>query len=673
MKAKRLFTTILAGLLTASSLLTAAVLPAAADETPQEPTQVTSQNYVTVAQPVTHIVGDIAMVREINSKAEMEAVVTAETKPATALYTLNADLQALDGEGQPFATVEEILTAHNYAILAAFRVEDRAVGDALVAYLNEIRFYDCMLVASDPTLMQSLRTAVPTTFGVIDYTETYRNQATLTTEQCLDIRRSLKTHNGTVALLPAHLCTKDTVQYLYEHQVNVWTQIPDDPTAAQQYHALLSGAVGVITDATDSLLDIACHQLPENTMTRTPLNVGHRGIPSKAPECTVEGSLLAYEESANVVEMDVFLTSDGRVMAMHDITTGDTCNGNLHMEDCTYEELRSLYVNRGWEHSSKYAELRIPTLDEYMEAFKDTDCMLFIEIKSHKEEIVPIIRDMVNEYDMYDQCAVITFNTDTMAYMREYWPEMALGVLCEDYYGFMQGNNPEAELRTVMDFAGPYNGTVNPGWEAYGKDDIRAFLIRGISVNPWTFYGSKDYLPHFLDGFASMTGNDAHVIKRLTQYVRYPVDTSDAETGDTLSLKLNVTSYNRMVLAMAPQSILMLEGEDLVQVDGSTMTIVGEEGEISFVLGYTDRTLDYTVYTQPITITLEAEEETTIPETEAVVTDEPAVETQDTAVTTSEDTAPAPDDGCASTVSGVVLLIPALLGAVLPGWKKKDE
>ena len=662
MKATRLISSLLAGLLTASALLTATVLPSAAEDT--EPV---SESYVTVAQPVTNIVGDVAIVREINSKAEMEAVAAADPKPATALYTINADLQALDAEGQPFATVEEIFTAHNRTILAAFRVPDSTVGDALTAYLKEIQFYDCMLVASDPALMQSLRTTVPTTFGVIDYTETYKDEKALTTEQCLDIRRSMKTHNGTVALLPAHLCTKDTVQYLFEHQVNVWTRISDQPTTAEQYYALLSGAVGVISDATDSLLDIACNRLAENTLTRTPLNVGHRGIPSMAPECTVEGSLLAYEQSANVVEMDVFLTADGRVMAMHDITTGDTCNGNLHMEDCTYEELRTLYVNRGWESSSKYAQLRIPTLDEYMDAFQDTDCMLFIEIKSHKEEIVPIIRDMVKQYDMYDQCTVITFNTDTMAYMREHWPEMALGVLCEDYYGFMQGNNPEAELRTVMDFAGPYNGTVNPGFEAYGKDDIRAFMIRGVSVNPWTFYGSKDYLPHFLDGFSSMTGNDANVLKRFTQYVHYPVDTSDAETGDTLSLKLNVTTYNRMTRALEPHSVMILEGEDLVRVEDGTMTIVGEEGEISFVLGYVDRTLDYTVYTQPITIVLEAEEETT----EAPVTEAPTTTAE---AATSETTTESPaEGGCASAVSGVALLIPALLGVALVGWKRKNE
>ena len=652
MKVKKTLSALLAGLLTASALIAATVLPTAAAEPP---------TYITVAQPVTNIVGDIAVVREINSKEEMQAMAESRPTPATAIYTINPMMEALDKDGKPFATLEEIMTAHAFKIIPAFRVENRASGEALIAYLDYCKFYDCMIVSSDPALMEFMRTALPTSFGVIDYTETYKDTEALTTEQCLDLRRSMKTYGGNVALLPAHLCTKDTVQYLYEHQVNVWLQISDEPTAAEQYNSLLSGAVGVISDATESLLDIACNQLPKDTMTRTPLNVGHRGIPSMAPECTVEGSLKAYEQSANVVEMDVFLTSDGRIAAMHDITTGDTCNGNLHMEDSTLAQLKELYVNRGWE-KSKYSQLRIPTLDEYMDAFQDTDCMLFIEIKSHKEEIVPLIRDMVNEYDMYDQCAVITFNVDTMEYMRKHWPEMALGVLCEDYYGFMTGNIPEKDLRTAMEFVGRHNGTINPGWEAYDKRDIRAFMIRGISVNPWTFYGAEDYLPHFLDGFASITGNDANVIKRLTTAVAFHHDGEDLKSGDSLALKLSVSNYNRDDLVKEPSDIKILEGEELVEITDGQMTVVGQSGQVTLVLGYTDRTLDYTVYTQPVTIHI-AEEETTVPVTEGQVT-EPG---------TTEQTTPAAKGGCRSSVSSLALLVPAAVAAVFVGWKKKDE
>ncbi len=667
MKTKRILSTLLAGLLTASALLSGTVINTAAAEV-----TAAAQDYVTVAQPVTNIVGDIAVIREINSKAEMDALAAAETKPATALYTINQDLQVLDTAGNLFATLDEVLTAHDYRILPGFRFSTKAESDALIAYLNGLGFYDCMLVSADTALMKTTREALPTAFGVIDYTETYKDVTALTTEQCLDLRRSLKTYNGNVALLPAHLCTKDTVQYLFEHQVNVWMQISDQPTVAEQYNALLSGAVGVISDATDSLLDIACNQLPEYTLTRTPLNVGHRGIPTLAPECTVEGSVLAYEQSANVVEMDVFLTADGRVAAMHDITTGDTCNANIHMEDSTLAQLKELYVNRGWENNAKYSQLRIPTLDEYMEAFKDTDCMLFIEIKSHKPEIVPIIRDMVNEYDMYDQCAVITFNTDTMEYMREEWPEMALGVLCEDYYYFMTGPIPEQDLRTAMEFVGPHNGTINPGYEAYDRQDIRAFMIRGISVNPWTFYGSDEYMAHFLDGFASLTGNDANVIKRLTQRVSYKVRSTEVETGDSLELKLSVTPYSHTTTNQKATVVSVLAGEELVEIADGQMTFVGESGEVTFVLGYTDRTLDYTVFTQPITVRIASEEETTLPETEPRGT-EPATNEDTTAEqNTAEETDPA-EGGCSSMVSGLALMVPVAVAVVLVGWKKKDE
>jgi len=665
MKHTRILSALIAGLLATSTLVSGLTVHAAAESG----TKAAAQTYVAVSQPTTHIVGDIAMIREINSKAELDAVSTASTKPATTLYTVNKDLKVLGTDGAPFATLDEVLTALNYKILPAFRISDQATADALITYLKELNFFDCLLISADQTLLKTTREALPYTVGVLDCTETYKDAAALTTEQCLDIRRATKTYNANVAILPAHLCTKDTVQYLFEHQVNVWTQISDEPTVTEQYHALLSGAVGVISDATDSLLDIACNKLAENTLTRTPLNVGHRGIPTLAPECTVEGSLLAYENSANVVEMDVFLTADGHVAAMHDITTGDTCNGDLHMEDCTLAELKELYVNRGWENDPTYGQLRIPTLNEYMDAFKDKDCMLFIEIKSHKEEIVPIIRDMVNEYGMYDQCTVITFNEDTMGYMRKHWPEMALGVLCEDWYGFMNGSNPDEDLRTVMEFAAPHNGTVNPGWESYSPREIRAFMLRGISVNPWTFYGDNDYKNHFLDGFSSLTGNDAHVIKRLTQYVSYTPESTQLLPNDVLALNTAVTTYNRNTSAKAPSCVTVLEGEELISIDGNQMTVVGESGQISFILGVKDRTLGYTIYTQPTTLSIQAEEETTVTETESQTLENTATTAEPG---TSAGTSSSNDGGCASTVSGIVLVLPALAAAWVACKKKED-
>ena len=172
------------------------------------------KSHITVAQPQTNIVGDISMIREVNSKAELEAMVGARTLPALALYRVNAELKALDTEGKAFATMEEIFTAHDYRIIPAFYLADKAAADALVQYLKAAKFYDVMVVSADPAVIKDFRTTLPQVTAVIDYTEPYKDATALTEEQCLDIRRSIKINNGTVALLPAAVFDTATVQYL---------------------------------------------------------------------------------------------------------------------------------------------------------------------------------------------------------------------------------------------------------------------------------------------------------------------------------------------------------------------------------------------------------------------------------------------------------------------------
>ena len=65
------------------------------------------------------------------------------------------------------------------------------------------------------------------------------------------------------------------------------------------------------------------------------------------------------------------------------------------------------------------------------------------------------------------------------------------------------------------------------------------------------------------------------------------------------------------------------------------------------------------------------------PDITVTVTETESQTLENTATTaepgTSAGTSSSNDGGCASTVSGIVLLIPALLGVALVGWKRKDE
>ncbi len=650
---------------------------------------VSNRNSVAVAQPQTKIVGDISMIREVNSKAELDAVTSATAKPATAIYSIDKDLNVLDAEGKVFSTVADVLAAHNQTVLAAFRVADKTTADALVKYLKSIRFYDCLVISADPAVIQGMLSALPQVSRVIDYTETYKDASTLTEEDCLAIRRSLKTNNGHVAILPAALCDNASVQYLYNRQVNVWTKASDAPTEAEQYDALLSGAIGVISDATDALLDIACNKLPANTMTRVPLNIGHRGIPASAPENTVEGSLHAFEQGANVIELDVYLSKDGEVVVMHDGTTGRTCNKDISVENSTLAELKELYVNKGYENNARYKECRVPTLKEYLEAFKDKDCQLFIEIKSSKTAIIPAIKACVDEYDMYDQCSVITFNEGIMYAMRKDYPEMSVGALCG---GYMAGLDPEEDLRSAMTFIGKYNATLNPSYGGFEANDLRAALMRGISIYPWTFRGNLDtYKNHFLWGYSGLTGDNANVFRRIARNIAYTPASTTVEPGASIPLELTVTYFNHEDKTEAATNVTVLSGNDLVQVENGQMTFKGE-GTVTFLLSYdvSINTATVVLHTRPVTLTISATTETETPEPDTAAPDpdttaEPdtdeaptAPDSETTEAPTVEATDPSVNSeteentgGCGSTLGGMALLL--MIGASMIAVKKTGE
>ena len=511
-----------------------------------------------------------------------------------------------------------------YTILPIVVPSSSASVEALAKITKNLKFTDLMILSKDPALVNEARTKMPTVRGAVDFTEAYKDTEALTREACLSIRRIVKSHAASVAVLPVDIASQEMVQYLYDNQINVWVRTSDQgrPTDAELYHALLSGAVGIISDHTESVLDIAT-ALPENTMTRMPLNVGHRGIPSKAPENTIEGAIYAFEHGADCIEIDVYLTRDGEIAVMHDGTTGRTCNKDLSVEGSTWAQLSELYVNKGYENNATYKNCRIPRLKDYLETFKDTDCRLFIEIKTGKTEIVKKIKEAVDAYGMYGQCSVITFNTGIMDAMRRDYPEMSVGALCS---GYMGEANPDADMKAVMSFIGKSNSTLNPSYSGYGEKAIRAALIRGIGVFPWTFRGDAGvYQNHFIWGYSGLTGDNADTLKRFVKSGELKNVPATFAAGDTVDLEMLVTYYDHRENAVTPD-VILLQGEDLVTVDGSKVTVneKSTEGTVALVLSHTYRLggQSITVMTQPQVWTLVSDTEP-IPPVDTEKPDEP--------------------------------------------------
>ncbi len=563
-----------------------------------------STDYVTIAQPKTNIAGDIAMVRPIDSAAELDkALADKAAIPATMILNLNKDLNVLDAKGNIICDIDTAFEKLAYRVLATFRMEDTATADALAAYLAEKEFSDIYVMSADPSVVKYAREKMTEVRGVIDYTKTYADAKSLTKEQCAELRRSLWSNNGYVALLPAAVCQQETVQYLYDMQVNVWADAADSLSKQAAYELLLTGSFGVVSDDTAMLLDVACNELPANTVTRLPLNIAHKGLPTEYPENTLEGAIAAYEAGANTIELDVYLTTDGYLVISHDATTGRTCDKNLTIESSTLAQLKELNCNAGMD-----GVYRIPTLEEYLQYFQGKDCRFYIEINSGKDTAVSTLKALVEKYGMYAQCSVITSHTKQMECMRKDYPEMSLGIISR---GKVYDDSADEDISgLLMPSIGKYNSTYNPDFGNHKGNVVRAMTLRGIGSYPFTFQTTLEYASYFLWGYGGLTGDHAEIMANWTKSftVTNLKDGDVLPCGSALTLKALGTLYNRDSKDISEQtSFQILEGEELVKVDGNRLIAGDTKGYVTLILTHTytiSSGQSYSLSSQPITVHL---------------------------------------------------------------------
>lgn len=98
-----------------------------------------------------------------------------------------------------------------------------------------------------------------------------------------------------------------------------------------------------------------------NSKRRKPLCIAHRGAFVEAPENTLKSFKLAMEMGADMIELDVRLTKDRKVVVIHDDTIDRTSNGSGAVRDYTLDELKQFDFGEGE---------KIPTLEEVFELIK---------------------------------------------------------------------------------------------------------------------------------------------------------------------------------------------------------------------------------------------------------------------------------------------------------------
>lgn len=158
-----------------------------------------------------------------------------------------------------------------------------------------------------------------------------------------------------------------------------------------------------------------------------PYIVAHRGASKDAPENTLPAYKLAWEQGADAIEGDFYLTKDGRIVCIHDRDTKRVAGTNLGVADSTFSELRALDVG-SWK-GERFQGTVIPSLEEVFAAVP-TGKGIYIEIKCGPE-IVPEILKILKRSGLKDeQVTVICFKEEVISTVKRLAPQYRANWLC---------------------------------------------------------------------------------------------------------------------------------------------------------------------------------------------------------------------------------------------------
>jgi glycerophosphoryl diester phosphodiesterase len=236
----------------------------------------------------------------------------------------------------------------------------------------------------------------------------------------------------------------------------------------------------------------------ESTLDGPVLNIGHRGASAYAPEHTFAAYDLALEQGADYIEIDLQMTADGVLVALHDKTLNRTadapegvperyCRGLVSKK--TLEQIKMCDAGSwfGPEYAGLEEPLRIPTLEEIFQRY-GTSVNYYIETKNPdaapgmEEELLRLL----GEYGLIPdpteppnwQVLIQSFSAESLMKIHELEPSLPLIQL----YWAGTSKSIQRDLDAVSEYAvgiGPY------------KKDVDAALVEAahehcLAVHPYT-------------------------------------------------------------------------------------------------------------------------------------------------------------------------------------------
>lgn len=168
----------------------------------------------------------------------------------------------------------------------------------------------------------------------------------------------------------------------------------------------------------------AMHELAKHPVT---LVIGHRGFTEGGVENSIGALEAAHAAGADLVEMDVMQTKDGRFIVMHDANLKRLADQDIHVKDLTLEELTQITISGPGGHTDL-----IPSLADYVTRADELGMMLLIEIKlggADTEDHVARLVEELEELGVLEKNMYHTLDKASAETLKSLRPDLTVGYI----------------------------------------------------------------------------------------------------------------------------------------------------------------------------------------------------------------------------------------------------
>jgi glycerophosphoryl diester phosphodiesterase len=147
-----------------------------------------------------------------------------------------------------------------------------------------------------------------------------------------------------------------------------------------------------------------------------PLLYAHRGARLEHPENSLQAFEAALALGADALEIDVHMTRDGHAVIAHDATGARMAGVAREIRECALSEVQSWDILRGFGGASHRGPVRMPTLDEALEAFPEA--AFNVDVKQREPDMLASLLATIARHRAAERVLLTSFSSATTRRVR---------------------------------------------------------------------------------------------------------------------------------------------------------------------------------------------------------------------------------------------------------------